>query len=86
MEEDQFDEIWELLSDKYMDIYSPPGTKIRFTANGGYEIEMEEAKEILELGAIYTVKYTSVGQSYSTVVLEEFPHKQFNTCLFDKVE
>jgi hypothetical protein len=68
-----------------MDIYSPKGTKVKFTANGGYDLEIERSKKILSLNSIYTVSRVDVGDWYSSVVLEEFPDESFNTVLFEKV-
>ena len=70
--------------DGFMDIHSPQGTKVRFMARGGHEWQTEEAKAVLTLGELYTVKSIEVGQSCSYVTLEEFPKVTFNTVLFDK--
>jgi hypothetical protein len=71
--------------DNSMDIDSSKGTKIKFTAEGGGDGEIESAKKILKLNAIYTVKCIEIGDWYSAVVLEEFPNLDFNTALFEKV-
>ena len=31
--------------ESYMDIYSPPGTKVRFAANGGWEYDKEKQRK-----------------------------------------
>lgn len=69
-----------------MDIYSEEGTKVRYLNQNGYDYEREEANKELVEGEVYTVKYTIVGSWYSTVVLKEFPDKEFNTVMFGAVE
>lgn len=71
---------------EYMDIYAKQGTKVRFTAEGGYRLEKVQAKTILNLGSVYTVKETIVEEWNSVVILEEFPNKEFNTSLFCEVQ
>lgn len=71
----------------YMDIYSPPGTRVRFMNKGGYEIQPKQAiKEGLIEEEVYTVSYIDVGSWTSYVYLKEFPNKSFNTVMFDQVE
>lgn len=70
--------------DKDMDIHSPQGTKVVFTANGGMDGEIKYAKEQLVLGEIYTVRRTEVHSWSTDVYLEEFPDNCFNSCLFDE--
>lgn len=70
--------------ESYMDIYSPPGTKVRFAANGGWEYDKEEAKKVLTLGKIYTVSNVDVHSSHSYVSLEGV-NGEFNTVLFNEV-
>ena len=69
----------------HMDIYSIKGTKVRFTGNGGFPKEVERAKSLLSIGAIYTVEETVVYDWSSVVVLQEHPNIYFNTCLFERV-
>lgn len=68
-----------------MDIYSKPGTKVLFTAQGGYEVEREDAKNKLVLGREYTVKRIDMYSYTSRVVFEEVEGR-FNTSLFEKVD
>lgn len=69
-----------------MNIYAKNGTKVRFVpGNNGYESENKDAREILELDAIYTVDYTDVSGWSTAVILEEFPNKRFNSVLFEDV-
>lgn len=70
----------------YMDINSPEGTKIIFTANGGYDLQIDNAKNILSLNSVYTVQYIDIRDWCSYVTLKEFPDKIFNTALFEKVK
>lgn len=65
----------------YMDIYSPPGTKVVFHGLGGYNNEKVCAEKSLVLGNTYTVQYIDVGRSSSTVKLQEV-EGDFNTVLF----
>jgi hypothetical protein len=67
-----------------MDINSPPGTKVIFDANGGYDSEKQWAKTLLEEGKEYTVKQIDVHSYTSSVTLEELSHKFFNSVLFAK--
>lgn len=63
-----------------------PGTLVVFDGLGGYPGEREDAVEVLELGAIYTVSETDPGRSTSRVTLRERPRERFNTCLFAAYE
>ena len=69
-----------------MDIHSVPGTKIKFTAAGGYEGQQEFAKTFLALGEFYTVEKTIVHNFHTDVYIKEFPSMSFNSCLFDDPE
>lgn len=79
---DSLDEIEE--KRPYMDIYSKPGTKVRFMGKGGLDHEKEDAQRFLKVGKLYTVKNIIVGRFCSWVYLEEFPEHQYNTDLFFK--
>lgn len=68
-----------------MNIYTLPGTKVRFTAEGGQESENAEARSLLEIGGLYTVKETEVGNWCSEVYLEEVKGG-FNTVMFEDAE
>ena len=69
-----------------MDIYAKSGTKVKFTANGGYSTEIESAKKIMTIGNLYTVESIDVGGFHTTVYLKEFPSRGFNSCLFEDLE
>lgn len=72
---------------KYMNMYSPPGTRVRFMNKGGYEIQPRLAiKAGLIEEEVYTVAYVDVGGWTSYVYLKEFPNEGFNTAMFDQVE
>ncbi len=74
-------------SKRLLENVSPKGRKVIFTAQGGYDCELESAKKIIKIGAEYTVKEIYVGRNSSTVTLEEIDGKEFNTVMFiDKVE
>lgn len=69
-----------------MDIYSAPGTKIKFAhPNSGYTHDQKQCAEYLTLGGIYTVKRTDVHSSHTYVYLEEVPGQHFNSVMFDAV-
>jgi len=69
-----------------MDIYSKPGTRIRFKDNGGYREQRESALQILSYDEVYTVARIDVYSSSSFVVLNEIPLRSFNTTMFEEVE
>lgn len=68
-----------------MDIYSPRGTKVRFTGKGGWNAENKRANEILEVGSVYTIDATDVGRSFTYVTLQEVGKETFNSVLFENV-
>lgn len=71
----------------YMDIYSPPGTKVAFVfPNAGWNGDAAWALKHMELGAIRTVRYIEVHSSSSTLYLEEHPKIGFNTVNFAVVK
>jgi hypothetical protein len=72
-------------TEEEMNIYSRPGTQIKFTCHGGYDGEKEHAKRLMKVGDIVTVRRTDVGNSSTSVYLEEFPGMSFNSCLFSAV-
>lgn len=65
-----------------MDIYSPKGTKVVFTGKNGYDHERENACTLLKIGDTYTVERTEVGQSHTTVFLQEQSAIGFNSVHF----
>lgn len=62
----------------------PIGTKIRFTADGGLDHELEEAFEVMKVGDILTV---TGGAVYGfNAVVEVGEHEGlWNTSMFDEV-
>lgn len=69
----------------WMTLTERAGTKVWFTGMNGWTGEVAQAIEAgLRVGHQYTVKYIEVGSMSSTVVLEEFPTRQFNTTHFAK--
>ena len=68
-----------------MDINSPKGTQIKFTANGGYDYEKIAALKILKYNETYTIEEIFVGEWVTKVVLAGFPKKYFNSCLFENI-
>jgi hypothetical protein len=70
--------------DKLMCIYSPPGTKVRFTGKNGQEIERERALLVLAVGSVYEVTSTDVGKCKSWTALVGVKGF-FNTVMFERV-
>ena len=69
-----------------MDIYAKPGTKVKFTGEGGYDSDKHVAFSYMKVGDVFTVKNIHVGNWVSYVEFEEFPTLRFNTVMFDEVE
>jgi len=70
-----------------MNIYAAKGHKIRCsTLDAGYEYDKKVAKSYLKIGNIYTVEKTSVDNWSTSVSLQEFPGKNFNSVFFEDVE
>ena len=67
-----------------MDIFSPKGTRVRYTGKGGYETQRKKANEYLDVDAIYLVERTKVGGFHTDVYLQEFPDISFNSVMFIK--
>ena len=71
----------------YISFDTKPGTKIVYAnKNCGYDYDQESAAKYLKLGRQYTLKSMSVGQSSSSLTLEEFPNVSFNLIMFDDVK
>lgn len=68
-----------------MNIYAIPGTKVRFTGEGGGEFENGEARSKLEIGGLYTIKNTEVGDWHTLVFLKEVDGS-FNSVMFEDAE
>lgn len=69
-----------------MNIYTPPGSKIRFSlAGNGYPDASQRAREVLVINEVYTVRNIQVGGWTSYVTLEEVPGS-FNTVMFSNVD
>ena len=73
------------MTNKIMDINSPKGTKVKFTANGGYDKDKISALKILRWNETYTVDIVFARDYNSRVRLEEFPNNYFNICLFERI-
>jgi hypothetical protein len=70
-----------------MSIYSRPGTKVRFVfGTAGQASDVKQARKILLLGQVYTVKHVDVHSSSSSVEFEEISGEMFNTVMFARVE
>lgn len=69
-----------------MDIYSPPGTRVRFAhPTNGYLIDQETAAKHLVVGEVYTVDHADVYSSSTTVYLVGYPDVGFNSVMFEEV-
>ena len=71
-----------------MNIWALEGFKVTVTqesARNGYNYDREMIKKYCKIGGIYTVNYTSVGQSKTAVFLKEFPKISFNSVNFEDV-
>ena len=72
-----------------MNIYTKPGTKIKF--NGDLSQEQinwgsyEDPRSLLEKGQIYTVEKTEVHSFHTKVFLTDFPDKSFNSVWFEEI-
>ena len=63
------------------------GTKIVFTGNGGYEVEVVSAIDKgFRIGEQYTLSALHVGEWSSELEVVEGVFGQFSTCLFEVVE
>lgn len=51
--------------------------------NAGYPFDKENCQRYLTLYDKYLVKYVDMGQSYTSIVLEQFPNITFNSVNFD---
>ena len=65
-----------------MDIYSPPGTRVKFLDENGYEFYKSAARKFFSKGQTLTVKTIAVGNWMSYAEFEECPGKKFNTVMF----
>jgi hypothetical protein len=67
-----------------MNIYAEEGDCVVYLNKHGYQSSRDRANEIgLVEGGVYTVAYTDVSSSYTSVVLKEFPGESFNSVMFD---
>lgn len=73
------------LSTESMNIFAEKGTKVEFKGEGGYDYQIEDAKQHLELGKIYTIDSTIIGGWETSVSLEEIPCLKFNSVMFAEV-
>lgn len=73
------------MSEDYMDIYSPPGTRVKFShPTAGYQYDQKLARENLTVGNVYVVEYTEVGSCHTAVYLKGFGNKRFNSVMFEE--
>jgi len=68
-----------------MDIYAKRGHRVivsKQTAHNGYDSQKEDVERLLEIGKIYNVESTKVSQSSTSIVLKQFPDKNWNSVNF----
>lgn len=65
-----------------IDIYSPEGTKVKYTGRGGHEHHKKHANKYLKIDGIYTIDHTNVSNWYTDVYLKEVPNEAFNSVHF----
>jgi hypothetical protein len=71
-----------------MEIYAIKGHQVKVTsktANSGYPSDSDKVKKYLEIEKIYTVNYTDVHSSSTSVYLQEIPNIAFNSVNFESV-
>lgn len=71
-----------MFNEPTMDIYSEPGTKVRFTGRNGSDCDLLMSKSYLVVGRVYTVDHTEVANYSTDVFLKEFPDVPFNSVHF----
>lgn len=71
--------------DDTMNIFAIKGYEVIYTGKNGYDLDLEHANEYLEIGEKYTIDYTVVGGSHTSVYLIEVPNTSFNSVHFKEV-
>ena len=70
-----------------MNIYSEPGTKVKFSfPENGRDWDQEKTKKHLDVNGIYTVLRTVVHHSTTDVYLEEVYGIAFNSVNFSEAQ
>jgi len=69
-----------------LNIYTPPGRKVRFMNANGHDGEKEEACLYLQEGAVYTLLKADIYRYRTEIYLEEFPEIPFNSVMFANVK
>lgn len=59
------------------------GFAVRFTGRGGYDFENRRARQILEIGKIYTVIDWQLDNFCTQLVLSQHPSLSFNSVMFE---
>ena len=68
-----------------MDIYAKSGHRVivsKQTAHNGYDSDKGDVEKHLEIGKIYNIHSTNVSQSSTSIVLQQFPDKNWNSVNF----
>lgn len=67
---------------KVADIYSPPGTKVYYLDENGYEMERERARKFLRKDQELTIYHTKVDRFRTDFEFVECPNMWFNSVMF----
>jgi len=65
-----------------MDIYSPIGTRVRYTGRGGTQSDKDHANKHLTVDKVYTLAKSEVGGWQTIVYFIEVPDIGFNSVMF----
>lgn len=67
-------------------LYAPPGTKVRYLDENGYDSDKVNAKHLgLVKGCLYTLVKINIGSFCSNIYLQEFPQYPFNSVMFESM-
>ena len=67
-----------------MNIYAKFGDQVQFNyPNNGNKYDKETAKKYMNVGVVFTIDYTVVGDWHTDVYLQEVPEVAFNSVMFD---
>lgn len=61
-----------------------PGDKVQFLGRNGYNIELEQARELFAPGQLLTIKRCDVGDWRTGYQFEEHPSRWFNSVMFGR--
>ena len=77
-------DLWQTTEWQRANGFASKGDKVTFKANGGYDGDIQRAKDAgLVIGQSYVITKTEIGRSSSDYTLEGFD-KSFNTVMFER--